>query len=342
MRTPHVTPFVVARAPVRVSFGGGGTDIPTYYAQHGGFVLSAAITRYSYVMVRASADGRTTINSSDYRVWATSDPGVPLAVEEPLSLPKAVLEMFQETIGGRGLEILLASEVGPGTGLGSSSALTVALVRALSAFTQHELTAAEVAQRACWIEIERLHHPIGKQDQYASAFGGLNTITFSDDQVIVEPMGLSTQTVQALSQRLLLFATGASRDSADILREQRADSGTKQTVIDVLHRIKALAYDMRSALVEDDLDAFGELLDTSWSEKRKLSGKVSTTAIDRCYAAAKEAGALGGKIAGAGGGGFLLLYCPVEHQGDLRAVMTQHQLQELPFEFDWEGVQSVV
>jgi D-glycero-alpha-D-manno-heptose-7-phosphate kinase len=217
--------------------------------------------------------------------------------------------------------------------------MTVALVRALGAYTQQDLSPAEVAERACWIEIERLERPIGKQDQYASAFGGLNTITFTNERVVVEPVGLSSATATALSQRLLLFSTGASRDSADILHQQRLDSGSKRLVIDGLHRIKSLAHDMHEAVVHNDLDGFGALLDAAWREKRQLSGKVSTAAIDRCYATAKEAGAIGGKIAGAGGGGFLLLYCPPACQHDLRAAMTEHALQELPFDFDWDGVQ---
>ena len=339
MRDPHANTVTVVRAPVRVSFGGGGTDLAAYYAQHGGFVISAAITRYSYVVVRPSADGRTTINSSDYRTWATAEHGAFLPVAEPLILPKAVIEMFGEAIAGHGVELLLASDVGPGTGLGSSSAMTVALVRALAAYTQQDLGPAEIAERACWIEIERLERPIGKQDQYASAFGGLNTITFTDEQVVVEPVGLSSATATALSQRLLLFSIGASRDSAGILHQQRLDSGSKQPVIDGLHRIKSLAHDMHQAVVHNDLDGFGVLLDRAWHEKRQLSGKVSTAAIDRSYAAAKDAGAIGGKIAGAGGGGFLLLYCPPAHQPDLRAVMMEHELQELPFDFDWDGAQ---
>ena len=332
--------MIVVRAPVRISFGGGGTDLAAYYAAFGGFVVSAAITRYCYVVASEPGDGRITINSADYRSWESFGRGVTPPVEGTLVLPKAAIESFADReLRDTGIDLFLASEVPPGTGLGSSSAMAVALVRSLATYVGLPLDATEVAERACALEIERLDMPIGKQDQYASAFGGLNAIEFSTRGVTVRPLELAPGVAAALGSRLLLFSTGQSRDSAGILREQRAHTSTKPMVIGSLHRLKALAHEMCEALVDEDLDGFGRLLDQGWQEKRRLSGKISTPVIDIWYQAAREAGALGGKLTGAGGGGFLLLYCPPSRQAVVRTVMAGLGLCELPFDFDYTGVQ---
>ena len=332
--------MVIVRAPVRISFGGGGTDLAAYYASYGGFVVSAAITRYCYVVASPSPDGSYRINSSDYHVWETFGPGTEVVVHEPLILPKAAIASFMERgLDATGVDLFLASEVPPGTGLGSSSAMAVALVRALAAHLGQSLSPQEVAEQASAIEIERLGMPIGKQDQYASAFGGLNMIEFSNSGVAVRPLPLSPEVARQLSARLLLFATGQSRDSASILQQQREDSQAKPVVIETLHRLKKLASEMCDVLLHEDLDGFGRLLDLGWQEKRRLSGKISSTAIDVWYEAACQAGTLGGKITGAGGGGFLLLYCPPERQAALRQAMANFGLGEMPFDFDYTGAQ---
>jgi D-glycero-alpha-D-manno-heptose-7-phosphate kinase len=189
------------------------------------------------------------------------------------------------------------------------------------------------------VEIEQLGRPIGKQDHYASAFGGLNAIAFTAGGVTVMPLDVPADIVAALNARLLLFATGQTRDSAAILRRQRTDTSTNAAVIAALHRIKVLAAEMREALETEDLDRFGQLLDQGWREKKSLSRRVSTREIDGWYEAARAAGALGGKITGAGGGGFLLLYCPPRRQGAVRAAMAQAGLRELTFDFDGVGAQ---
>lgn len=335
-------PPVVARAPVRISLGGGGTDLAAYYHVFGGFVLSTAITRCCYVAANDSPDGTIRISSADYRRAETFAPGELPPVSGPLALPQAAIEWFaRRELLPRGVDLFLAAEVPPGTGLGSSSAMAVALIQALAAYTRLPLTTAAIAELACALEIERLGQPIGKQDQYASAYGGLNTITFAADRVTVTPLGLRPEVAAALDARLLLFATGQRRDSADILREQRADSRSKPVVIDGLHRIKALAEEMRRALVAEELDQFGDLLDQAWQAKRGLSGKVSSAAIDTWYERARAAGALGGKIAGAGGGGFLLLYVPPERQAAVRAALGACGLDPLPFGFDPLGVRAL-
>ncbi len=334
--------MVIVRAPLRISFGGGGTDLAAYYERFGGFVLSAAIARYSYVVATEPADGRISINSADYRAWEVGPAGTLPAVEQPLALPKAALAMCAgPVIRARGIDLFLSAEAPPGSGLGSSSAMAAALVLALAAYEGHRPGAQEVAEGACRLEIECLEMPIGKQDQYASAFGGLNAIEFCREGVHVTSVDLPDGCAGTLCDRLLLFSTGLAHDSAAILRHQRADTGANDAVVASLHRIKALGQEMRAALERGNLDGFGELLDCAWQEKRRLSGRISSAQIDDWYGAARAAGAIGGKITGAGGGGFLLLYCPVKRQEALRAAMARAGLRELPFAFDTAGAAVV-
>lgn len=330
--------MIIARAPVRISFGGGGTDLAAYYERFGGFVVSAAISHHCHVIAREPSDGKIRISSADYGVFETLEPRRAPAAVGTLALPRATLAHFWgRGLSRRGVELALAADVPPGTGLGSSSAMAVAICHALAAYTGAPQGTAELAESACAVEIERLRMPIGRQDQYASAFGGLNALHFSTHGVTVEPLAITAAATAALSERLLLFSTGLRRHSAGILRRQQADSLANQVTIATLHRLKELAQAMRAALESDDLDGFGQLLDTAWQAKRRLSSGITTNTIDSWYAAAREAGALGGKITGAGGGGYLLLYCPPAHHPELRAVMADHSLRELPFDFDNQG-----
>jgi D-glycero-alpha-D-manno-heptose-7-phosphate kinase len=332
--------MVIARAPVRISFGGGGTDLAAYYQQHGGFVVSTAIDRYCSVMAHRPADGGVHIASSDFNLSLHFPPGELPPVHEPLSLPKAALTRFAlHGIRESGIDLFTASEVPPGTGLGSSSAMACALVRALSHLGRTTLTKTQVAEIACELEIEYLCMPIGRQDQYASAIGGLNTIEFTCDGVTVTPIDLPSDVMNALSRRLLLFSTGSSRDSASILGKQRAATTTDQSVIDSLHRIKDLAHAIHERLLAHDLDGFGQLLDRGWQEKKQLSSSISSSAIDGWYDTARTVGALGGKIAGAGGGGFMLLYVPPSRTRHVRQALAAAGLNELTFDFDTAGAQ---
>ena len=332
--------MVIVRAPVRVSFGGGGTDIATYYAAHGGFVVGAAITRYCSVMAHQPADGGIRITSADFDLAEGWRAGVIPQVAEPLSLPKAAIARFaNHGLRSTGIDLFLASEVPPGTGLGSSSAMAAGLVRAMSSYIGLPMDAGTVADIACSLEIDYLGMPIGKQDQYAAAFGGLNTIEFTTNGVVVTPLGLSLDVMQALSDRLLLFSTGKRRNSATILSKQRTASASDPHVVSGLHRIKALAWEMCDALRREDLDGFGMLLDLGWQEKRVLSTSISSGEIDGWYEAAREAGAIGGKITGAGGGGYMLLYVPLHRQDAVRAVMGERGLTELTFDVDMHGAQ---
>ncbi|MBV9689804.1 MAG: GHMP kinase [Ktedonobacteraceae bacterium] len=333
--------MLIVRAPFRISFGGGGTDLAAYYTRFGGFVVSAAITRYCYVIADQPTDGGIHINSADYRLWETYPRGMLPTMQEPLALPKAAIAWFAKYgLLEKGVNLFLSSEVPPGTGLGSSSAMAVALVQALSFYLARPIEPLGVAELACWLEIEQLGMPIGKQDQYASACGGLNAIHFTDGGVRVIPLDLSANVVTALSSRLLLFSTGQTRNSAAILCQQRADTQSDPATVASLHRIKALAEQMREALLAGHLDHFGQLLDLAWCEKRNLSEHISTTVIDCWYKAARQAGALGGKITGAGGGGFLLLYCPLPRQEAVRATMAHMGLREMTFDLDFMGTQA--
>ena len=332
--------MVIVRAPVRISFGGGGTDIPSYYMQHGGFVVSTAIAHYATVMAYPRSDGQIHITSADYGQHETFPRGYIPPVSEPLSLPKAAIARFAcHRLAEMGIDVFLASEVPPGTGLGSSSAMAIALTRALTEYVGVDLTTCEIAEIACSLEIDYLGMPIGKQDQYASAIGGLNTIEFSTAGVTVTPLPLQTGTLRALDDRLMLFWTGIQRRSGSLLSQQQANMRDHPAVLDSLHRIKQLAGAMCERLSMDDLDGFGRLLHECWLEKRRLSSGVSSPAIDDCYAAARASGALGGKITGAGGGGYLLVYVPLESQTRVRDALHARGLKEMPFTFDSEGVQ---
>lgn len=329
---------IVARAPVRISFAGGGTDLPEYYERFGGLVLSAAIARYCYVIATPSAHGGIRITSADYGACETIPPGEWPDVAEPLSLPKAAIERFMEYgLGDIGVDLFLASEVPPGTGLGSSSAMAVALVRALSAHLGVNSDAATVAEEACELEIQRLAMPIGKQDQYASAFGGVNTIEFERNGTSVSALHLPRPTLNRLDERLMLFSTGRSRNSKHILCEQRRQTQTTPAVAHSLHLLKDLAREMTSVLQKGDLNQFGDLLHKGWELKKTLSGKISSSRIDALYESARDAGALGGKITGAGGGGFLLLYCAPERQSQVRSRMSEFGVEEMPFRFERDG-----
>ncbi len=334
--------MIIVCAPTRISFGGGGTDLAAYYERYGGLVISAALTRYCYTQISEPSTGAGSVTSADYGRRFRWEPGALPAAEPPLALPTAALREFAERGTLRSATTLaLASDVPPGSGLGASSAMAVALLQALSIRYEAPLRSADVAARACSLEIDRLRMPIGKQDQYASACGGLNMIEFDADGVRVMPLRVNPATRSALDERLLLFWTKHAHDSVAILRAQRSDTETRADVVASLHEIKVIAHAMRATLEAGRLDGFGCLLDDAWRTKRRLSAAISSDAIDEWYAAAKRAGALGGKITGAGGGGFLLLYAPLERHDAVRVAMRKAGLVEMPFSFDLAGVRCL-
>jgi D-glycero-alpha-D-manno-heptose-7-phosphate kinase len=301
---------LIARTPGRVSFGGGGTDLPAYYERYGGAVLSAAINKYFYTVVSARSDGKTQIISSDLRVcegWKEIS-RMSAAENSALEIPVTVLK---ELGCDGGVDIFLSSEIPPGSGLGCSASMCVNVLQAISCHMRLALAKGDLAARAFHVTANLLGKPVGKQDEFAAAYGGLNFISFHHDgSTVVEPIHLRPETMAALQRKLMLFFTGTTRDSWLILKEQEVSSRDRQgTVVESLHHIRELAYAMRKTLEADDLPEFGRLLHQGWEWKKKISVKISNDAINRMYDIAVRHGAVGGKITGAGGGGFMLLYC---------------------------------
>jgi D-glycero-alpha-D-manno-heptose-7-phosphate kinase len=332
--------MLLARAPVRISFAGGGTDLPDYYNHFGGMVVSAAIDKYFYVFVNDGYGDGVHISSSDYRAFYRWSPDEEPAWDGDLRLPRAILHEFGI---GHGLSIFLASEIPPGTGLGSSSTVAVALVKALSTFQGHRLTPQEVAETAACVEIERLGSPIGKQDQYAAAVGGVNAVYFGAGGVRVDPLRLSAETRAALQSRLLLFFTGASRSANVILQKQRsATRDSEDSVLAALHALRALAHETRAALEMGQIDCLGEILHEGWMVKRGLAEGISNPHIDEIYERARACGAAGGKVTGAGGGGFLLLYARDEYQPAVCQEMASLGLYRMDFNFDEGGAKVLM
>jgi D-glycero-alpha-D-manno-heptose-7-phosphate kinase len=335
--------LLIARAPVRISFGGGGTDLEAYYRRYGGMVINATINKYFYTVVSEGNPNSLQIISSDYHTFYRYLPHYTNAFlwDGQLELPRAVIDHFGLS---EGLNIFMASEIPPGTGLGSSSTVAVALIKALSLVCEQELSKRDIAELAAYIEIQKLGMPIGKQDQYAAAFGGLNCITFTQDgQTITEPVAVSFSTLRRLERNLLLIFTGISRDSSSILKQQRRSSEkNERQVIESLHAIKAIAQEIKECLRGGDLAHFGELLHLSWQQKKKLAPKITNPDIDRFYDVARAQGALGGKISGAGGGGFLMLYCERERQQKVIEALSAEGLKQMDFQFDFQGVQLLL
>jgi D-glycero-alpha-D-manno-heptose-7-phosphate kinase len=333
--------MLIARAPVRVSYAGGGTDLDFYAADHEGLVVNAAINKYFYVFISPNGHGSLQISSADFRAFLRYDSDeLPLAVGGPIKHVHAACGYVGIR---RGYSIFIASEVPSGTGLGSSSAVAVALVKGLSALKNESPSPSDLARAACEIELDILKMPIGRQDQYASAFGGINAITFSATGVEVEPLDLTTDCLRRLEESTMLFYTGLSHDSSQILEEQRTRiRGGKRATLKALHTIKDSAVAAREALLEARPDCLGALMDTAWQAKKQLSGSISNQFIDDAYTAARRAGALGGKIAGAGGGGFLLLYCPMESQDSVTRALHSLGLLRTDFHFDFAGARILM
>ncbi|WP_434661759.1 GHMP kinase [Paraburkholderia sp. A3BS-1L] len=305
--------MIISRTPLRMSFVGGGSDLPSFYRQHGGAVLSTAIDKYMYISVNKKFDGGIRVAYSKTEEVEHVD-----AIEH--RIVRTTLQMLG--IPG-GLEITSTADIpSQGTGLGSSSAFTVGLLNVLSAFQGRHVSAEQLGRDSCEIEIERCGEPIGKQDQYASAYGGLSLIEFhQDDSVLVTPLILRRSIRESLENSIIVFYTGIARSASGILKEQSynvADSVTKQTM---LKRMVALTYQLRNELQDGNLDSMGEILDENWQLKKQLASGISSDAIDDWYEKAKLNGALGGKLLGAGAGGFLMFYAPAErHEAIERAL----------------------
>lgn len=334
--------MLIVRSPVRISFGGGGTDLPAYYEQYGGAVLSAAIDKYFYTILGKRTDDRIQVISSDLRICETwKDISQKEIAASALEIPLAVLKEFKSKIA---VDLFLASEIPPGTGLGSSASVCVNILKTLTTYRQQPISKYELAEKAFHIARHVLRKQVGKQDEYASAFGGLNYITFAPDgNTLVEPIEQDPAVVRELEANLMLFFTGAARNSWTILQEQESSTLRHSgPTVAALHEVKSLGAEMRAALEQGHLHQFGELLDEAWQAKRRVSTRISNEHIDELYSLAIRNGALGGKITGAGGGGFLLLYCEPVHQSAVRDAMHGAGVHEMTFGFDTQGAQVIV
>ena len=317
--------MIGTRTPFRMSFIGGGSDLKEFYSRHPGCVISTSINKYMYIFIHPFFDNRIQVKYSKVELVECIE-----AIEHPIvreALRKFNLE---------GIDINSIADIPAGTGLGSSSSFTVGLLHALYGLRGDKVSKAQLAHEACEIEIDILQEPIGKQDQFAAAHGGLNMIRFSPNgEVQVEPIMIENKAYNQLQNNLLLFYTGTTRNTSDILRNQKFNTINNQEKFDTLVQMTELVEIANKCLCESDLNGFAKTLDDNWTLKRTLSNKISTTGIDDLYSLAKNNGALGGKILGDGGGGFLLLYCEPKNQHKLRKSL--NKLKEVEFEFDNSG-----
>jgi D-glycero-alpha-D-manno-heptose-7-phosphate kinase len=318
---------IFTRAPLRIPLGGGGTDLPSYYSEHGGFLISGAIDKYVYLLTH-------TVFQKRYRMKYSSLEEVddPAEIKHPI-LRESILKHWS----GAPLEIASLADVPAGTGMGSSGAYTVGVIKSLTMAKRVAMTPASLAEAACHIELDVLGEPVGKQDQYVSAHGGIAAYTFHPDGTVdVEPLELSESTLRKLRNNLLLFYTGDSRSASQILEHQ--DAQTKASDADMvanLHRTKEIGRESAKLLVAGDIEAYAELMHVHWENKRKRSPGMANERIDTLYTLARRSGALGGKLVGAGGGGFLLVYA--QRPEDTRQAMAAAGASELVFDFEFSG-----
>ena len=326
--------MILSRAPVRFSLGGGGTDLPGYAERFGGFVVSAAIDKYVYVACnpRFYRDIRLSYSRTEIvdRV---------AAIEHPIFREALTLSGIADSI-----ELVSVADVPASSGLGSSSSFTVALLAALHAFKDEPTTARALAEEACHLEIERLGEPIGRQDQYIAAHGGLTALTFgANGAVEVRPVAASPATVARLEASLLIVYSGVERHARVVLTEQTTKlKGDDADATERMHRIKALGREVEQLLVAGEVDGYGEILHQHWSAKRAVAGSMTDATLDAHYEAARAAGAVGGKLMGAGGGGFFMFYVRPPDRGRVEAALRARGLRFLPFRFDFEGARILL
>jgi D-glycero-alpha-D-manno-heptose-7-phosphate kinase len=324
--------LIIARSPLRISLGGGGTDLPSYYREHEGFLIAAAIDKYVYVTINRPFNEGIYLKYSEIEHVKTVDEVSHNIIREALKL---------ENLNTPQVEISSIADLPSGTGLGSSGSFTTALLKALYAHRHRHINPEELAELACSIEIDRLQEPIGKQDQYIASVGGITCFAFhKDNSVTFAPLKISRETFHALEDNLLLFFTGFSRSASEILKDQHVKSQKNDTdMLNNLHFVKEIGYLSKDALESGNTDKFGELMHQHWEHKKKRSGGMSNQNIDACYETALKNGAIGGKVVGAGGGGFLMFMA--HDAAKLRSAMTKSGLQEVRFKFDFEGAKVI-
>ena len=324
--------MIITRSPLRISLGGGGTDLPSYYREHGGFLVAGALDKYVYLTLHRTFVPDLIVKYSKLERVATADQLEHPIIREAFGLLK---------MDGRSLELTSMADIPGGTGLGSSGSFTTALLKLLHTANKNLISPAELAEQACHIEIDRLGEPIGKQDQYIAAVGGITAFTFhKDGRVDYRPAKISEEALFNLEDNLLLFFTGYSRSASGILKDQNDKSkANDQAMLDNLHFTKDLGYQSLSALESDNLEEFARLMDIHWQRKKVRSSGMSNQPINDWYDHAMAHGALGGKLIGAGGGGFLMFYAADKKM--LRRAMREKGLQEVRFRFDFEGTKVV-
>lgn len=323
--------MIVVRSPLRISLGGGGTDLPSYYKENGGFLIAAAINKYVFVSVMNPFTDGYTLKYSEYEnVKNIEDIKHPI-IRESLKLG------FKKN-----LEITTLADLPSGTGLGSSGSFTTALLKALHLNSFKNLNQYELAELACDIEINKLKEPIGKQDQYIASFGGISSFSFNkDDTVDYKPLNISDDTLYDLEDNLMLFFTGYSRSASKILKDQETKSKQNdEDMLNNLHIVKRLGFESKNALESGETQIFGELMHEHWENKKKRSGGMSNPKINDWYDIAMQNGAIGGKLVGAGGGGFLMFMA--DDRNKLRNALTGAGMEEVRFKFDFEGSKALI
>ena len=324
--------MIITRSPLRVSLGGGGTDLPSYSREHGGFLIAAAIDKYVYINIHPRFVEGFLLKYSHLEEISSIE-----EIQHPIIRESLRLLNIQ----ARNLEITSMADIPAGTGLGSSGSFTTALLKALHAYKKNLVHPSELADQACQVEIDILREPVGKQDQYIAAYGGITCFEFHQDgSVKAWPLGISEETLFNMEDNLLLFFTGYSRSASAILKEQ--DDRSKQADAEMtknLHFVKELGFRSKEALENGDLPEFGRLMDVHWKHKKRRSAGMSTGKIDEWYDCALANGALGGKLIGAGGGGFLMFYAGDKTR--LRHAMREQGLKEVRFRFDFEGTRVI-
>ncbi len=326
--------MILTRTPMRLPLGGGGTDLPSYYSKYEGWLIGAGMDKYMFINVnRPIVDEMIHVKYSKSETVDTVD-----QVQHPLVREALKLLNISNTV-----EITAMADIPAGTGLGSSSCFTVGLLNALYALKKERVPTQVIAEEACTIEIDRVGKPIGKQDQYLAAFGGLTVLEFDrSGHVTVRPAEIAPHVRQDLERNLMIFYTGIKRDADEVLSEQsRAVKDQSQKVVESMHEIKRIGQQMYKGLQKGDVHQVGDLMDVHWQTKKKVSTKISNPQIDEWYSVARKNGALGGKIMGAGGGGFFLFYCD-EERNKLREALAKVGLREMFFRFDMEGSKVLV
>jgi len=325
--------MIIARSPLRISIGGGGTDLASYYKNNEGFLISAAIDKYVYVTLTRPFIKGIFLKYSEIEKQLKVD-----NVKHPII--REALKLFHKQ--NNQIEITTLADIPAGTGLGSSSSFTTALVAGLSHFEMKKIQAEEIAKLACKIEIDMLQEPIGKQDQYIAAYGGLTCFTFcKNEDVNVQKLDISNETLFDLEDNLLLFFTGFTRKAGSILKDQKIKSEKNDSeMIKNLDNVKDMGYRIKNILEKGKVNEFGEILHEHWENKKKRSGGMSNPKIDKWYDLALKNGAIGGKLVGAGGGGFLLFYA--NDRNKLRKCMKENGLEEVRFNFDYEGTKIIM